>query len=31
MNCGPTFMPTENMNRLKNTVLANSGIDRFVP
>ena len=25
MNCGPTFMPTENMKRLKKSVLAKSG------
>ena len=31
MNCGPTFMPTENMKRLKKIVLANSGIAYLMP
>ena len=31
MNCGPTFMPIENMNRLKNTVLANSATAYLMP
>ena len=31
MNCGPTFIPTENMNRLKKMVLANSGMLNDTP
>ena len=30
-NCGPTFMPTENMKRLKKIVLAIGGTAIFAP